>query len=1123
MEDPASAIPLEKLVAHREWVRRVARALVRDEALADDLEQEVWLEALQRPPGAARSFGGWLAAAMRHNLIDFRRSEGRRRVREESVARPEGEKSAADLVAEAEVLKRVVAAVLELEEPCRGALLLRYFEDLPAGEVARRQGVPLETARSRIKKAVSLLREKFDAETHGDRSAWALALGPLIGRPDAVLPPSAGAGAAASATGLLTLGGVIMVVNKSLAAVVGVLLVAGVGWFALRPGSPAPAPAPGSPVALGDPLAPAPAPFPAVPAETRPPATIAGSEDLLPPVDLSRCDRDLDLFGDVVDAEGKPVPGAHLATVAYPRRRAGAPAGEEFWVPVRTPRTRSASDGTFAIRLRAGEETDLEVSKDGEGTCVLPACQAGERVRAVLAKATSVEVVLRGPSGKPVEGARVRLFGTGPILRLQSTTVIREGVTGADGRLVIQGLPRDRLTLAASHPAHGLATGQRKEAEAGSSSTIELAFAEGRSIEGKVTDSETGQPIPGASVGTTWLLPLVAVTDKDGRFQLGGWSEQLGLKIRAEAPGYGTTTAILSESGPQDIAMARGDRVVGRLVGADGAAVQQALVGAVGQGSVSQGSESDQRVGTCGPDGRFAVESLRRDMPHTLVILAPGLARTLLDFQPRDGGAGTIDLGDIVIPPGSTVEGRVVDGEGAPRASVLVEIVGANADRSRLLSSGVKPELSSSGSWEGRRTDDLGRFRFPDQPAGTLTVTASTEGSRRVSREVRVAPGRRIPPIELRLGAGSKPGQAAGRETLVVLVASADGAPIEGASVSATAQGEQDGARAATKADGKVRLDHLPSGSVQVSVRDARSESRFMQMHHTVHLPHEGDLRLVVQTASTVSGTVVGQDGKPLPRLLVQVVKAADGSSLGGKMTDDAGKFVLAAPAGEELNIDVSSFPPGKGEEVKGKLRGVTAPASGLVIRAGKAERNRTLIVVLVDVNGRGVEDATVYATLAVGGRPNTARTDASGRARFEGLADDDYTIMIAAPGPGPLRARVWEDEVPPTLRKVVPSGQEEIFSFRKGVEIRGVARMPDGNPASGGMAFFSAADGAMNWLPVDGEGRFRAVVMPGVKLIEIGVEAKGADGKKFRGARKEWTPAESCDIVLTLEPYEER
>lgn len=35
--------------------------------------------------------------------------------------------------------------------------------------------------------------------------------------------------------------------------------------------------------------------------------------------------------------------------------------------------------------------------------------------------------------------------------------------------------------------------------------------------------------------------------------------------------------------------------------------------------------------------------------------------------------------------------------------------------------------------------------------------------------------------------------------------------------------------------------------------------------------------------------------------------------------------------------------------------------------------------------------------------------------------------------------------------------------------------------------------------------------------------ETKGAGEMRFRGAKKAWTPSEACDIVITLDPYEER
>ena len=41
--------PLETLLEHRDWVRALARSLVADPHRADDVEQETWRMALQKP------------------------------------------------------------------------------------------------------------------------------------------------------------------------------------------------------------------------------------------------------------------------------------------------------------------------------------------------------------------------------------------------------------------------------------------------------------------------------------------------------------------------------------------------------------------------------------------------------------------------------------------------------------------------------------------------------------------------------------------------------------------------------------------------------------------------------------------------------------------------------------------------------------------------------------------------------------------------------------------------------------------------------------------------------------------------------------------------------------------
>jgi RNA polymerase sigma-70 factor (ECF subfamily) len=91
-----------------------------------------------------------------------RRSSARREAREHDVARREELPSAREIVARAELQRRIAGAVMELDEPYRSAVLLRYFEDLPPREIAKRLGVPVATVRTRLARALEQLRERFD-------------------------------------------------------------------------------------------------------------------------------------------------------------------------------------------------------------------------------------------------------------------------------------------------------------------------------------------------------------------------------------------------------------------------------------------------------------------------------------------------------------------------------------------------------------------------------------------------------------------------------------------------------------------------------------------------------------------------------------------------------------------------------------------------------------------------------------------------------------------------------------------------------------------------------------------------------------------------------------------------
>src|SRR5262245_22199998 len=156
-----------------ERLRALARTLIADPALGEDLVQDAWTAALQRPAAARESLGAWLAGTLRHLALRARRREGERLAVERRAARPEGQEGPEEAVARAELQQRLGAAVLALDEPYRSAVILRHFDQLEPGEIARRQGCSREAARQRIARGLDQLRRRLDAE-HGGRERWCL-------------------------------------------------------------------------------------------------------------------------------------------------------------------------------------------------------------------------------------------------------------------------------------------------------------------------------------------------------------------------------------------------------------------------------------------------------------------------------------------------------------------------------------------------------------------------------------------------------------------------------------------------------------------------------------------------------------------------------------------------------------------------------------------------------------------------------------------------------------------------------------------------------------------------------------------------------------------------------------
>lgn len=172
--------PLDALLAHADWVRGLAGSLVADPTAAEDLVQDTWAAALQRPPDSDRPLRGWLATVLRRLASQGRREAERRRRRERRVAKDEAQPAASDVVARAALHGDLVQALLALHEPYRSVILLRFFDGLPPRKIAEIEQTPVATVNSRLARGLELLRRRLDVR-YGNRRSWLLSLTPLAG------------------------------------------------------------------------------------------------------------------------------------------------------------------------------------------------------------------------------------------------------------------------------------------------------------------------------------------------------------------------------------------------------------------------------------------------------------------------------------------------------------------------------------------------------------------------------------------------------------------------------------------------------------------------------------------------------------------------------------------------------------------------------------------------------------------------------------------------------------------------------------------------------------------------------------------------------------------------------
>ncbi len=221
MHPHTGQITEQALLENRDFLRALARGLLRDEHAADDVVQQAYLAALERPPRAGSYLKSWLVSVVRNLAFNCLKREGERAGREDLAARDLSEDTEErDL----EQQQLVLESVRALRQPYRTTIHLRYFRDLSPSEIAVAQDTSIATVKTRLRRGLEILRAELDRRHGGSRAEWSSALAPLAGFAKTA-PPTAS----------LCTGGVLkglILMKKTVLVVFPAVVLAALAWFA---------------------------------------------------------------------------------------------------------------------------------------------------------------------------------------------------------------------------------------------------------------------------------------------------------------------------------------------------------------------------------------------------------------------------------------------------------------------------------------------------------------------------------------------------------------------------------------------------------------------------------------------------------------------------------------------------------------------------------------------------------------------------------------------------------------------------------------------------------------------------------------------------------------------------
>lgn len=888
MAEPVKELDL--LLGERRWLDDLARSLVRDRGIAEELAQDAWTRVLERPARSTRdgleprTVRAYLGRIVRNLAHDRRRTDEHRGERERVAARAEAQPGADELVERFELHKRVVECVHALEEPYRSAILLRWFEGLPPRAIAKRLGVPVKTVNTRLDRALAMLRARLDRDFGGDRRAWAL----LFAR-------AFDSGSAATA------GGTVLVAAKVKVALVVLVVAAAVAWWwtqdshdgargnAIATNAQAIEPPNDASRAANAPEAPTQAP---VPDAARASAALVHPRPTEPHLALR-----------VVDLADAPRAGVRVTIGHNPVQGSDIPEREVRDARELVQTKETGADGFVYFEVPPRREFEaLAALEDGVPLRAEKLVAGMEHVFHLGALASVSGQVTWLDTGAPVEGALVA----------PAFDAYRErfGVrTDANGAFVLRGLAAPKVVLYL-FPPQGAPIVVGVDLVEGGEVVRSFAAGRGRRASGFVRDARTGKGIAGAviDIPSQQNLPRSVTGDATGAYVFAGIVSGSMATLRARAPGYGTLAQLApnDDESPQLDFELEPERVIrGRIVDAERHPIAGVFAAAerIGSKLPFRITTLEWSVTRTDPDGRFELAGLNVRDAQRVLAYGEGRGACSVELTPDELARNDVDLGELVLASSGSIAGRVLDEFGAPIANATITAQLARDDHAPA--DGIVREKTLVRT---AKTNESGAYVLLDVSPGRHGLRAEIpQRTPPVPFTVEVPAGAELVDIDVRL---------APTVSIRGVVLGPDGGPLANADV--RVQNGWSNARAMGKSgpDGRFEVGGLQPGTYSVwasqNLDGAGKPGRVELQQAVAHNVVAGtvDLELCLRRLVYVKGRVLDARGEPLAHAVV-IARRVTGGFESTVSTNEQGRFVLRCIEKELHHVLVERTEPG--------------------------------------------------------------------------------------------------------------------------------------------------------------------------------------------------------------------